>query len=35
MAAARAEAERALQMSTDMSYYRGKLDAQEILEMIK
>jgi hypothetical protein len=32
---AKAEAERALQMSTEMGYYWGKLDAQEVLEMIK
>jgi hypothetical protein len=32
--AARAEAERALQMSTEMGYYWGKLDAEEVLSVI-
>ena len=32
---AKAEAERALQMSTEMGYYWGKLDAGEVLEKMK
>ncbi|KAF0107787.1 MAG: hypothetical protein FD146_1418 [Anaerolineaceae bacterium] len=35
LAKAKAEAERALQMSQEMGYYWGKVDAEEVLEKIR